>query len=50
VDTLKSLTVRISDEQHQALKILMAENKTTIQEYILKFIESSLLKAKEENK
>jgi predicted DNA binding CopG/RHH family protein len=44
---LKTITLRLDDELHKELKIKMAQEGTTIQDYIVNFIKKDLEKSKQ---
>ena len=43
---MKALTVRVEDSLHKELKLKMAQEETTLQEYVLKLIKEDLESAK----
>lgn len=50
-DKVKTITIRVSDEFHKQLKLKMAESGTTLQDYLVKFMEADLqMEAKEKSK
>lgn len=44
------ITVRMSPEEHEQLKILVIKKKTTINEFLLQYIKEEIAKNEEENK
>lgn len=45
-DTIKTVTLRLSDELHKQVKLLTVNEEKTIQDYITQLIENDLLKRK----
>ena len=50
-EDIKTLTLRVSDEFHKALKLKTVEEETSMHEYIIKLIEKDMeIKNEPENK